>query len=169
MTVVEPLPTLLTVVVHASLDGVWYLVPKNPYKSIIDELSQRKCLGLTNPDFFLHGLKCLSLIPSCGGRLCCTQQRMQLVVMAAVLALARVGHGCSYDCRPTNISIPVESCGLTELIYTTICAGQCYHVVTDRPHPDVQQLTLMSCKWSITLFHLSSLVWPTGSCLHRLS
>lgn len=76
---------------------------------------------------------------------------MQLVVIAAVLALARVGHGCSFECRPKNISIPVESCGLTELIDTTICAGQCYHVVTDHPHPDVPKLTLISCKRSIVL------------------
>ncbi|XP_076589281.1 follitropin subunit beta [Chaetodon auriga] len=51
---------------------------------------------------------------------------MQLVVMAAVLALAGAGQDCSIGCRPTNISIPVESCGSTEFVYTTICAGHCY-------------------------------------------
>nr|BAU22084.1 follicle-stimulating hormone beta subunit [Epinephelus akaara] len=52
---------------------------------------------------------------------------MQLVVMAAVLALAGAGPGCHSDCHLTSISIPVESCGHTEYIYTTICEGQCYH------------------------------------------
>ncbi|XP_069383195.1 follitropin subunit beta isoform X2 [Paralichthys olivaceus] len=52
---------------------------------------------------------------------------MKLVVMAAVLAVAGAGQGCSFDCRPTNISIPVESCGSTEYISTTVCAGQCYY------------------------------------------
>lgn len=69
------------------------------------------------------------LIPSCGRRLCCTRQRMQLVVMAAVLVLAGAGQGCSFGCHPMNISIPVESCGSTEFIFTTICAGLCYHEV----------------------------------------
>lgn len=55
---------------------------------------------------------------------------MQLVVMAAVLAVAGAWQGCDFDCHQTNISIPVESCGNTEFIETTICAGQCYHEVT---------------------------------------
>ncbi|XP_068428981.1 gonadotropin subunit beta-1-like [Clinocottus analis] len=52
---------------------------------------------------------------------------MQLVVMAAVLvlALAGAGHGCSFRCRLTNVRLPMESCGRTEYIHTTICAGQC--------------------------------------------
>uniref|UniRef100_A0A3Q3VPS6 Glycoprotein hormone subunit beta domain-containing protein n=1 Tax=Mola mola TaxID=94237 RepID=A0A3Q3VPS6_MOLML len=52
---------------------------------------------------------------------------MQLVVMAVALALVRAGQGCSFGCHPTNVSILVEGCGLTELVYTTVCAGQCYH------------------------------------------
>nr|XP_043886704.1 gonadotropin subunit beta-1-like isoform X2 [Solea senegalensis]ABU95601.1 FSH-beta subunit precursor [Solea senegalensis]ABW81403.1 follicle stimulating hormone beta subunit [Solea senegalensis] len=52
---------------------------------------------------------------------------MQLVVMAAVLAIAGAGQSCSSRCRPANVSIPVQSCGNTEYIYTTMCAGQCYH------------------------------------------
>ncbi|CAK6974923.1 gonadotropin subunit beta-1-like [Scomber scombrus] len=52
---------------------------------------------------------------------------MQLVVMVAVLAMAGVGQGCSFECHPKNVSIPVESCGSTEFIITTICEGQCYH------------------------------------------
>ncbi|XP_056268874.1 gonadotropin subunit beta-1-like [Pseudoliparis swirei] len=50
---------------------------------------------------------------------------MQLVVMAAVLALAGAGPGCSFSCRPTDVNITVESCGRTGSILTTICAGQC--------------------------------------------
>lgn len=67
--------------------------------------------------------------PPYGRPLRCTRLRMRLVVMAAVLATVRAGHGCSLDCRPTNVSMSVESCGLTELIHTTVCAGQCHHVV----------------------------------------
>ncbi|KAM9861246.1 follitropin subunit beta [Aulostomus maculatus] len=52
---------------------------------------------------------------------------MQLVVMAAVLSLAGASEVCRLDCHLTNISVPVESCGSTEYIFTTICAGQCYH------------------------------------------
>ncbi|KAM4602531.1 gonadotropin subunit beta-1-like [Polymixia lowei] len=51
---------------------------------------------------------------------------MQLVVMAALLALAEAGQVCSFGCRPTNVSITVESCGRKESVDTTICAGQCY-------------------------------------------
>ncbi|XP_076012083.1 gonadotropin subunit beta-1-like [Genypterus blacodes] len=51
---------------------------------------------------------------------------MQLVIMAAMLALTEAG-GCSFGCHPTNISIDVESCGTIEPVYTTICAGHCYH------------------------------------------
>lgn len=89
------------------------------------------------------------LIPSCGRRLCCTLQRMQLVVMAAVLALAGARQGCSFGCHPTNISILVESCGRTELVYTTICEGQCYHEVTDDSAPKLFCLKA-SANWSWT-------------------
>ncbi|XP_030580287.1 gonadotropin subunit beta-1-like [Archocentrus centrarchus] len=51
---------------------------------------------------------------------------MQLVVMAAALALAGAGQGCSSGCHPKNISLPVDICGTTELVDTTICEGQCY-------------------------------------------
>ncbi|AWP01222.1 Follicle-stimulating hormone beta subunit isoform 3 [Scophthalmus maximus] len=43
-----------------------------------------------------------------------TQQRMQLVVMAAVLAMAGTGQGCSLGCKLANITLRVESCGVTE-------------------------------------------------------
>ncbi|XP_059210377.1 gonadotropin subunit beta-1-like [Centropristis striata] len=52
---------------------------------------------------------------------------MQLVVMAAMLALAGAGRSCSFGCHLTNARIPVESCGRTEFIHTTICVGQCYN------------------------------------------
>ncbi|RVE74215.1 hypothetical protein OJAV_G00019770 [Oryzias javanicus] len=57
----------------------------------------------------------------------CTRQRMQLVVMAAVLVLAEVGKVCSFSCHPINVSIPVESCGISGCVHTTICEGRCYH------------------------------------------
>lgn len=54
---------------------------------------------------------------------------MQLVVMAAVLALAGAEQDCSSGCRPKNISLPVDTCGTTEFIDTTICEGQCFQKV----------------------------------------
>ncbi|XP_028258044.1 gonadotropin subunit beta-1-like [Parambassis ranga] len=57
----------------------------------------------------------------------CTRQRMQLVVMAAVLALAGADPRCSPGCHPNNVTIAVESCGMKEQVYTTICEGQCHH------------------------------------------
>ncbi|XP_034381214.1 gonadotropin subunit beta-1-like [Cyclopterus lumpus] len=52
---------------------------------------------------------------------------MQLVVMAAVLALAGAGagQGCCFECGLTYVNLTVESCGRTGSILTTICAGQC--------------------------------------------
>uniref|UniRef100_A0A4W6ETB8 Glycoprotein hormone subunit beta domain-containing protein n=2 Tax=Lates calcarifer TaxID=8187 RepID=A0A4W6ETB8_LATCA len=88
-------------------------------------------------------------------RLCCTQQRMQLVVMAAVLAVAGAGQGCSFGCHLTNISIPVESCGGTEFVYTTICAGQCYH---EDPvyigHDDWAEQRVCNGDWSYEVTHI---------------
>ncbi|XP_077419553.1 gonadotropin subunit beta-1-like [Vanacampus margaritifer] len=52
---------------------------------------------------------------------------MQLVVMATVLALAGASKHCSSGCSLKNVSIPVESCGITEWVYTTICEGYCYN------------------------------------------
>ncbi|KAM9825333.1 gonadotropin subunit beta-1-like [Syngnathus typhle] len=54
---------------------------------------------------------------------------MQLVVMATVLALALAGTAkhCSLGCTPRNVTIPVESCGRTEYVDTTVCEGQCYN------------------------------------------
>nr|AEF32395.2 follicle stimulating hormone beta subunit [Seriola lalandi] len=52
---------------------------------------------------------------------------MQLVVMAAVLAMAEARQGCSFGCHPTVVNISVESCAGPEVVRSTICAGQCYH------------------------------------------
>ncbi|XP_028999362.1 gonadotropin subunit beta-1-like isoform X2 [Betta splendens] len=77
------------------------------------------------------------------------QMRMQLVVMATVLAAAVAGQGCRFGCRPTNISFPVDSCGVTEFIYTTICAGHCYH---EDPvyisHDDWAEQSVCSGEWA---------------------
>ncbi|XP_069021734.1 gonadotropin subunit beta-1-like [Embiotoca jacksoni] len=51
---------------------------------------------------------------------------MQLVVMAAVLALAGAGQDC-LDCHLTSYTIEVESCGTTEYVNTTVCVGHCYN------------------------------------------
>ncbi|XP_033847744.1 gonadotropin subunit beta-1-like [Periophthalmus magnuspinnatus] len=51
---------------------------------------------------------------------------MVLVVMATGTAL--VGAECGLiQCRPVNVSMEVESCGIREEVLTTICAGNCYH------------------------------------------
>uniref|UniRef100_A0A3B3H6G3 Follicle stimulating hormone subunit beta n=3 Tax=Oryzias latipes TaxID=8090 RepID=A0A3B3H6G3_ORYLA len=69
----------------------------------------------------------LALASSCGRCRYCTRQRMQLVVMAAALVLAEVGQVSSFSCHPKNVSIPVESCGISGCVHTTICEGRCYH------------------------------------------
>ncbi|KAM4592377.1 gonadotropin subunit beta-1-like [Odontesthes bonariensis] len=80
------------------------------------------------------------LVPSCGRHLCCIRQMMQLVVIAAVLALAEMEQGCHLDCYPKNVSIPVESCGTTEFIHTTICEGLCFNkdsvFISPAGHPE---------------------------------
>ncbi|XP_051234912.1 gonadotropin subunit beta-1 isoform X2 [Dicentrarchus labrax] len=80
---------------------------------------------------------------------------MQLVVMVAVLALARAGQGCSFGCHPTNISIQVESCGLTEVIYTTICEGQCYHEdLVYLSHYERPEQRICNGDWSYEVKHI---------------
>uniref|UniRef100_A0AAX7UQ84 Glycoprotein hormone subunit beta domain-containing protein n=1 Tax=Astatotilapia calliptera TaxID=8154 RepID=A0AAX7UQ84_ASTCA len=61
---------------------------------------------------------------------------MQLVVMAAVLALAGAEQDCSSGCRPKNISLPVDTCGTTEFVDTTICEGQCFQKDPNYVHTD---------------------------------
>ncbi|XP_074478515.1 gonadotropin subunit beta-1-like [Sebastes fasciatus] len=79
----------------------------------------------------------------------CTRQRMQLVVMAAVLALAGAGQDCRLLCHLTNIRIPVEGCNQTQFIDTTICEGQCHYEdpVYSRPHHLANQ-KICNGEWS---------------------
>ncbi|KAM7424549.1 hypothetical protein PAMA_000750 [Pampus argenteus] len=84
---------------------------------------------------------------------------MQLVVMAAVMALAGAQlQGCSLDCHLTNISILVESCGITESIFTTICEGQCYQEdpVYISPYGREESEKEKSCNgdWSYEVKHI---------------
>ncbi|KAM8763405.1 follitropin subunit beta [Acanthopagrus schlegelii] len=80
---------------------------------------------------------------------------MQLVVMAAVVLLTGTGQSCRFGCHPTNISMPVESCGGTEFIDTTICAGQCYH---EDPvylsHHDWAEQRTCNGDWSYEVKHI---------------
>lgn len=69
--------------------------------------------------------------PYCGRRLRCAHQRMQLVVMTTVLALAGASKLCSSGCSLQVYTIPVESCNKTEYVDTTLCAGQCYNEVLE--------------------------------------
>nr|AXL27969.1 follicle-stimulating hormone beta subunit [Bostrychus sinensis] len=53
---------------------------------------------------------------------------MQLVVVATVLALVGAEHRCGpTQCRPMNMSMEVESCGIRDEVHTTVCVGHCYH------------------------------------------
>ncbi|KAM9764633.1 gonadotropin subunit beta-1-like [Menidia menidia] len=73
-----------------------------------------------------------------GGR-----RRMRLVVVATVLAMATVGGGCRCDCYPKAVSIPVESCGSTRLVPTTVCEGLCFHkdsVLVSPENPPEQKI-----------------------------
>ncbi|XP_008304086.1 gonadotropin subunit beta-1-like [Stegastes partitus] len=81
---------------------------------------------------------------------------MQLVVMAAALALAGARQSCSFGCRPTNTSIKVESCGSSELVYTTVCEGQCYHEDPVYLEPgDWAQQHVCSGDWSYEVKYIS--------------
>ncbi|XP_068166454.1 gonadotropin subunit beta-1-like [Antennarius striatus] len=88
-------------------------------------------------------------------RLPCTKQRMQLVVMAAVLLLVRTGHSCILGCHPTNVSILVESCGIIESVHTTMCAGHCY---LEYPvyigHGDRAEQSICNGEWSYEVKHI---------------
>lgn len=55
----------------------------------------------------------------------CTWQRMQLVVMAAMLALAAAEEDCRSGCQEKSFSIEVEVCGRNTSILTTTCSGWC--------------------------------------------
>ncbi|NP_001254560.1 follicle stimulating hormone beta subunit precursor [Gasterosteus aculeatus] len=50
---------------------------------------------------------------------------MQLVVMAAMLALAAAEEDCRSGCQENSFSIEVEVCGQNTSIHTTICSGWC--------------------------------------------
>ncbi|XP_024909480.1 gonadotropin subunit beta-1 isoform X2 [Cynoglossus semilaevis] len=63
--------------------------------------------------------------------------RVQLVVMAAVLAMVCPGKGCSIDCRPILTTISVKGCGITELVNTTECTGHCF--MTDHSYQGNRQ------------------------------
>uniref|UniRef100_A0A8C2WCD5 Glycoprotein hormone subunit beta domain-containing protein n=1 Tax=Cyclopterus lumpus TaxID=8103 RepID=A0A8C2WCD5_CYCLU len=69
---------------------------------------------------------------------------MQLVVMAAVLALAGAGagQGCCFECGLTYVNLTVESCGRTGSILTTICLN---HVCFENPPLDVQTYEQETC------------------------
>ncbi|XP_071752280.1 gonadotropin subunit beta-1-like [Centroberyx gerrardi] len=88
---------------------------------------------------------------------------MQLVVMAAMLALAGAGQGCSFGCRPTNISITVESCGSSESVYTTMCAGQCFQ---EDPvyigHDNWPEQRICNGDWSYEVKHITGCPVPVS-------
>ncbi|XP_022054005.2 follitropin subunit beta [Acanthochromis polyacanthus] len=87
---------------------------------------------------------------------------MRLVVMAAVLMVAE-GRSCGFGCRPTNISIPVESCGSVESVFTTVCSGQCYHedpiYIGDDDWPEQQ---VCGGDWSYEVKHFSGCPVPVS-------
>uniref|UniRef100_A0A1A8SMR5 Glycoprotein hormone subunit beta domain-containing protein n=1 Tax=Nothobranchius rachovii TaxID=451742 RepID=A0A1A8SMR5_9TELE len=80
---------------------------------------------------------------------------MQLVVMAALLVLAEVGQGCSVICHLKNVSIPVESCGITTLIHTTVCEGRCFYrdPIYDN-NVDKPEVNTCNGDWSYEVEHI---------------
>uniref|UniRef100_A0A8C9ZF01 Glycoprotein hormone subunit beta domain-containing protein n=1 Tax=Sander lucioperca TaxID=283035 RepID=A0A8C9ZF01_SANLU len=81
--------------------------------------------------------------------------RMQLVVMVTVLALVGAEQGCRSRCHLTEVRIPVESCGITEWINTSICLGQCYH--EDSPYISPtgrEEQKVCNGDWSYEVMHI---------------
>ncbi|XP_017269697.1 follitropin subunit beta [Kryptolebias marmoratus] len=96
---------------------------------------------------------------------------MQLVVMAALLVLAEVGHGCSFICHLKNVSIPVESCGTIKFIHTTICEGRCYQEdpIYDN-HVDPPEQHICNGDWSYEVKHIDGcpvgVTYPVARSCH---
>ncbi|KAF0042878.1 hypothetical protein F2P81_004215 [Scophthalmus maximus] len=85
-----------------------------------------------------------------------TQQRMQLVVMAAVLAMAGTGQGCSLGCKLANITLRVESCGVTEVIETTECSGLCHNQDPNYiGNGDMDEQKICNGDWSYEAKHIN--------------
>ncbi|CAL8378834.1 unnamed protein product [Arctogadus glacialis] len=97
-----------------------------------------------------------------------SEPRMQLVVMAAVLAMTWADQPCSFTCRPTPTTIAVKSCVRTESINTTMCEGQCYQEDPMDPGERPQQYTC-SGDWDYEVKHfegcLEGVLYPVArSC-----
>ncbi|XP_059927299.1 gonadotropin subunit beta-1-like isoform X1 [Gadus macrocephalus] len=80
-----------------------------------------------------------------------SEPRMQLVVMAAVLAMTWADQPCSFTCRPTPTTIAVKSCVRTESINTTMCEGQCYQEVSTAPRLNPQPHPPTCVCWPTTI------------------
>ncbi|AWP01221.1 Follicle-stimulating hormone beta subunit isoform 2 [Scophthalmus maximus] len=81
---------------------------------------------------------------------------MQLVVMAAVLAMAGTGQGCSLGCKLANITLRVESCGVTEVIETTECSGLCHNQDPNYiGNGDMDEQKICNGDWSYEAKHIN--------------
>ncbi|KAK5874323.1 hypothetical protein PBY51_019278 [Eleginops maclovinus] len=97
---------------------------------------------------------------------------MQLIVMAAVLAMAGAGVGarqaCTSRCHPTRVPITVEGCGIEKEIYTTICVGQCHFEYPFSPEYDVMpKERICNGDWSYEATHIegcqAAVTYPVAS------
>uniref|UniRef100_A0A8D0D4T6 Glycoprotein hormone subunit beta domain-containing protein n=1 Tax=Sander lucioperca TaxID=283035 RepID=A0A8D0D4T6_SANLU len=85
-----------------------------------------------------------------------TRQRMQLVVMVTVLALVGAEQGCRSRCHLTEVRIPVESCGITEWINTSICLGHLC-IYSDSPYISPtgrEEQKVCNGDWSYEVMHI---------------
>ncbi|XP_035991561.1 gonadotropin subunit beta-1 isoform X1 [Fundulus heteroclitus] len=90
---------------------------------------------------------------------------MQLVLMAAVLALAEVG---CFGCRLKNVSIPMERCGQRVCIHTTICEGLCFSEDAVFESPDeAPEHRVCNGDWSYEVKHIQgcpeSITYPVAT------
>ncbi|XP_010781038.1 gonadotropin subunit beta-1-like [Notothenia coriiceps] len=92
---------------------------------------------------------------------------MQLVVMAAVLALAGAGQPCRSRCYPTTVPITVRGCGIKKEINTTICVGQCPNedsFLPERYVGPVYRRKQETCNgdWSYEVTHIDGCAEPVS-------
>ncbi|KAK1890703.1 Gonadotropin subunit beta-1 [Dissostichus eleginoides] len=89
---------------------------------------------------------------------------MQLVVMAAVLALAGAVQPCRSICHPTTVPITVRGCGIEKEIYTTICVGQCPHKDSFWPERYMVPVEQKTCNgdWSYEVTHIDGCAEPVS-------
>ncbi|KAL3065833.1 hypothetical protein OYC64_015884 [Pagothenia borchgrevinki] len=90
---------------------------------------------------------------------------MQLVVMAAVLALAGARQPCRCSCNQTSVPITVWGCGIKKEIDTTICVGQCPYKDSFWPEERYGETVVQkTCNgdWSYKVTHIDGCAEPVS-------